>query len=88
MVVLVLAYTGLRWGEMAALRVRDIDLLRRRITINENAVEVGADMLIGTPKSHARRWVPYPKFMHTKMVEQCANKLPAALVFPGVPTAR
>ena len=25
-VVLVLAFTGLRWGELAALRVRDVDL--------------------------------------------------------------
>jgi integrase len=32
-VVLVLAYCGLRWGEMAGLRVRDVDLVRRRINI-------------------------------------------------------
>jgi integrase len=30
LVVLFLAYTGLRWGEMAALRVRRIDFLRWR----------------------------------------------------------
>jgi integrase len=32
LVVLFLAYTGLRWGEMAALRVRRVDFLRRRPT--------------------------------------------------------
>ena len=31
-VVRFLAYTGLRWGEMAALRVQDFDMLRRRST--------------------------------------------------------
>lgn len=29
-VVRFLAYTGLRWGEMAALRVESFDMLRRR----------------------------------------------------------
>jgi len=28
--VLTLAYTGLPWGEVVALRVRDLDLLRKR----------------------------------------------------------
>ena len=83
LVVLVLAYTGLRWGEMAALRVQDVDLVRRRLTVNENAVEVGNKMLIGSPKTHELRWVPYPQFMHDKMIRQCAAKLPAALLFPG-----
>ena len=31
--VLLLGYTGLRWGEATALRVRDIDLNRRRIDV-------------------------------------------------------
>ncbi|GAC1398571.1 MAG: hypothetical protein NVS4B6_24780 [Mycobacterium sp.] len=32
-VVRFLAYTGLRWGEMAALRVQDFDMLRRRVNV-------------------------------------------------------
>jgi len=31
--VLTLAYTGLRWGEATALRVRDVDLDRRRLDV-------------------------------------------------------
>jgi hypothetical protein len=31
---------GLRWGEPTGLRIRDLDMLRRRATISENAVEV------------------------------------------------
>ena len=39
--VLLLAYCGLRWGEAAGLRVKDVDLVRRRLLIAQNAVEVG-----------------------------------------------
>ena len=39
--VLLLAYTGLRWGEAIGLRVRDLDMLRRRAAVCENAVQVG-----------------------------------------------
>lgn len=39
--VLLLGTAGLRWGEAAALRVRDVDFLRRRIVLHENAVAVG-----------------------------------------------
>ena len=41
-IVLVLAYCGLRWGELAGLHVADIDTLRRRIHLRRNAVAVGA----------------------------------------------
>jgi integrase len=36
LMVLVLGYTGLRWGEMAALRVRRVDFLRRRVLVAES----------------------------------------------------
>ncbi len=40
-IVLLLAYTGLRWGELAGLHVADVDMLRRRISVHRNAVNVG-----------------------------------------------
>ena len=39
-VVRFLAYSGLRWGEMAALRVSDFDMLRRRVHISRAVAEV------------------------------------------------
>ena len=36
-----LAYTGLRWGEMAALRVQDFDMLRRRVNVSRSVTESG-----------------------------------------------
>lgn len=40
--MLLLACAGLRWGEVSALRVRHLDMLRRRMLIEENAVLVRA----------------------------------------------
>lgn len=58
-----LAYTGLRWGEMAALRVESFDMLRRRVNIREAVAEVGGRLVWSTPKSHERRSVPFPAFL-------------------------
>jgi integrase len=55
--VYLLAYTGLRWGEAIGLRVREVDLERRRLKVIVNAVEVGGQIEVGTPKSHKRRSV-------------------------------
>ena len=81
--VLLLAYCGLRWGEAAGLRVRDCDLLRRRVTIVQNAVEVGTRVIVGTPKSHKRRTVPVPAFVVERLAVQCEGKGRDDLLFPG-----
>jgi integrase len=51
-VVHLLAYTGLRFGEMAGLRVRRVDFLRKRLTVAESATEVGGTVEYGAPKTH------------------------------------
>lgn len=56
-IVLLLATTGLRWGEMAALRVRDVDLGRGRIRVERSASKVNAKTIIGTTKTHTARSV-------------------------------
>lgn len=43
--VYVLAYGGMRWSELVALRREDVDLLRRRLVLDENAVEVGTKLV-------------------------------------------
>jgi integrase len=58
-VVRFLAYTGLRWGEMAALRVCDFDMLRRRVNVSRSVTESGG-LVWSTPKTHERRSVPFP----------------------------
>jgi integrase len=49
-VVRFLAYTGLRWGEMAALRVQDFDMLRRRVNVSRSVTESGG-LVWSTPKT-------------------------------------
>ena len=57
-VVRLLAYTGLRFGEMAALRVRRVDFLRKRLTVAESATEVSGTVEYGAPKTHQHRADP------------------------------
>lgn len=81
--VLTLAYTGLRWGEMVALRVKDIEFLRRRISVHDNAVQLGVDHAEGLTKSRRGRSVPAPQFILDLLSVQCRGKQPEDLVFPG-----
>lgn len=82
-VVLVLAYTGLRWGEMAALKAGRVDLRRRRLSITENVVDVGGTLVWGTPKTHEAREVPFPAFLGPLLAESINGKGPDAIVFTG-----
>ena len=50
--ILVLAYRGPRWGELAGLKVRRVDLMRRRLEIVEAVAEVRGRLLWDTPKNH------------------------------------
>ena len=81
--VLMLAYTGLRWGEAIGLRVKDLDLLRRRAVVVENAVQVGSTVHVGTPKTHKQRTVPLPEFLLPHLARQCEGKGRTDLLFPG-----
>lgn len=79
--VLVLAFCGLRWGEAIALRVHDVEFLRRRLTVAENAVQIGARHAVGHTKGKAVRSVPVPEFVLTAISELCRGKDPGDLVF-------
>ena len=74
--VLVLAYCGVRWGEAIGLRVRHLDLLRKRINIVDNAVQVEQQIHVGTPKSHKSRAVPVPAFLVAELAHACEGKGP------------
>jgi integrase len=49
--VLVAAYTGLRWGETAGLRLSDVDILRRTINVGGTLTEVAGVVRRGPPKT-------------------------------------
>jgi integrase len=72
--VLLLGVGGLRWGEAAALRVRDVDFLRRRVELHRNAVMVNATIIVGTLKSNRNRSVVLPAFVIDALAETAKGK--------------
>ena len=62
--VLIAAYAGLRWGEVAALRVSRLDFMRRSLTVEETLSDVKGVVRFTKPKSKAsRRHVALPRFL-------------------------
>lgn len=63
--VLLAAFTSLRWGELCALRRRDIDLATRTIRVERTLTELqGGGLAFGPPKSDAgRRAVVFPELI-------------------------
>lgn len=81
------AYTGLRAGEIGALRVGRLDLLRRRIEVVESlAEEPWVGLVFGPPKTYERRSVALPPAMSEELATYLADRPrePDALVF-GAP---
>lgn len=72
-----LGTTGLRWGEAAGLQVQDLDPLNGRIRVARNAVTVGGEVVVGTPKNHERRTVACPGHV-MGMLEDVARGKPRA----------
>lgn len=83
LVVLFLAYTGLRWGEMAALRISRLNLLRRRVLVAESVTPVRGAMTWGPTKGHEQREVPLPKFLVPQLEAQMIGRGPDDLLFVG-----
>lgn len=81
--VLLLAYCGLRWGEAIGLRVHDLDMLRKRASTTENAVQSGNGIHVGMPKAHKQRTVPLPEFLLPYLARQCEGKRRDGLLWPG-----
>jgi integrase len=61
-------------GEAVGLRVRDPDMLRRRANVEENAVQSGTQIYVGTPNTHQLRDVPLPAFLLLYLARQCEGK--------------
>lgn len=79
-VVRFLAFTGLRWGEMAALRVGDFDMLRRRVNVSRSVTEFNG-LVWSAPKSWERRSVPFPAVLAAELSALMVGKAREDLVF-------
>lgn len=82
--VLAMAYLGLRWSELAALRVADVDLRRRRVHVVERATEVDGRMDVSQPKSKAsNRYIGIPMMIADLLEARILTKTAECLVFPS-----
>lgn len=82
--VYVLAYCGLRWSELAGLKAGNVDILRRRLSVERAVTEVnGSGLVWGTPKGHERRSVPIPRFLVDELAQQLAGRDREDLAFPA-----
>jgi integrase len=81
LVTYVLSYCGLRWGELAALRIEDVDFLRRRIDVHRSVTVVNGAIVWGEPKDHERRSVPVPAFLIEDLAPYCAGRPREELLF-------
>jgi integrase len=57
------AFTGARSGELCGLRVKHLDLLRRRITVSESLADIAGKLQFGTTKNGEDRTFAIPPFL-------------------------
>jgi hypothetical protein len=95
------AYSGLRWGELAALTVAQVDPAGRIITVDRKVVEVAGHLYVEAPKNRKYRRTIYPRRtpagyplaerlaarLEQARAEQAAGINPLGLIFPS-PTGK
>jgi integrase len=74
------ALTGMRRGELVGLRWRDVDLSRRRLTVNQSVTVVAGVELASVPKTRRSRRAPRPRRRDRRRV--AAAPVPAARAVP------
>lgn len=79
------AYTGLRAGELGALRRRDVDLLHGTLNVERALKDVSGHLIFGSTKTGKARRVGMPKFLVAMLSEHldALDGGPDALVFRG-----
>src|SRR5207237_1318728 len=82
--VLLAAYSGLRAGELAALRRKHVDLLRRSVTVVEQVQRIGGRFVVLPPKSAAgRRSVALPMLVAPAMARPRSRSTGTATSCPA-----
>jgi len=81
LLILVLAHTGLRWGELSGLRVRDLDFVRGRLDVHRTMIEVNGYLRESTPKDYEQRSIPVPAFILEPLAVHVEGKPDSEPVF-------
>ncbi len=88
LMVRVAGYTGLRSGELQALQIRDVNLLRRTLEVRRTMVRTSEGWVEGTPKSEkSTRTVPLRQTLASQLTDYLATHPratnPTAPLWPG-----
>lgn len=82
--VLAMGLAGLRWSELAALRVASVDLKSRRIHVFETVTFPTGSAERGTTKTlTSRRWVSIPGALKEDLESRIQGRMPTDLVYPA-----
>lgn len=75
-IIYTLVYTGLRWGELTALRVKNVDFDKRRITVASTITQLRDNRRYSEnpPKTWEIRTVPFPASLEPILQKQCERK--------------
>jgi integrase len=91
------AYTGLRWGELTALTIAQVDPGTRAVTVDRKVIEIGGTLYAEPPKGRKQRRTIYPRLapggypladkvadrIGAAAAERDAGTNPAGLMFPS-----
>jgi integrase len=74
------AYSGLRWGEIAALTAGQVDTAARVISVDRKVAEVAGHLHIEAPKNRKRRQAIYPRLTPSgyPLAERLADRIEQA----------
>jgi integrase len=87
--ILLVAYSGMRWGEHVALTADRVDIERRRITVDRQVVETRSALKLTLPKGRRRRMTMFPARtpgdvdLAALVERRLAEINPDGLVFPA-----
>jgi integrase len=81
LLVLFAAYSGLRAGELSALRWERVDLARGTVDVVESYSEVHGSLVLGSTKTYAHRTIRLPEAVIDILGEHRAATGPTGLVF-------
>lgn len=77
MLVVLAGYSGMRWGEVAGLRVENVDLLRRQVRVAATLTDVRGVVALGPPKTkRSARTITLPRSVAQELGEHIGR-------FPG-----
>jgi len=85
LLILFAGTTGLRWGEIAALRCKDISMLNRTVLVEKSIARGVNGWVVGSTKTHSVRTIPFPRELAKGLEDLIASKSPESSLFamPG-----